>query len=51
MAKKFNEYYHKHQILKAEDDVKNARIALIKSVAQVIENGLNLLGIEVLEKM
>jgi arginyl-tRNA synthetase len=51
LAQKFNEYYHAHQILKAEEKTKNARIALIKSVAQVLKTGLGLLGIEVLEKM
>jgi arginyl-tRNA synthetase len=51
LAQLFNEYYHIHPILKAEENVKNARIALIRCVAQVIENGLSLLGIGVLEKM
>ena len=51
LAQKFNEYYHAHQVLKAEDKIRNARIALIQAVAQVLKNGLNLLGIEVLEKM
>ena len=49
LAQIFNEYYHKHQILNADE--KDARIALIKSVAQVIKNGLYLLGIGVMEKM
>ncbi len=51
LAKKFNEYYHIHQILKAEKGIKDARILLISAVRQVIKNGLNLLGIDVLEKM
>jgi len=51
LAQKFNEYYHMHQILKAEKSVKDARILLISSVKQVIKNGLNLLGIDVLERM
>ena len=51
LAQKFNEYYHIHQILKAEEKIKNARILLISSVKQVIKNGLSLLGIDVLEKM
>ncbi|MAG91965.1 arginine--tRNA ligase [Candidatus Woesearchaeota archaeon] len=51
LAHKFNEYYHIHQILKAEEKVKDARLLLISAVRQVLKNGLNLLGIGVLEKM
>lgn len=51
LAQKFNEYYHVHQILKAGEKIKDARILLISAIRQVIRNGLNLLGIEVLEKM
>jgi arginyl-tRNA synthetase len=38
-------------VLKAEKEVKVARLALIRAVSIVLRNGLNLLGIEVLEKM
>ncbi len=51
LAQKFNEYYHIHQVLKAEEKIKDARILLINAIKQVIKNGLNLLGIGVLEKM
>jgi len=51
LAQKFNEYYHIHQILKADGKTRDARLLLISSVKQVIKNGLSLLGIEVLEKM
>jgi len=51
LAQKFNEYYHIHQVLKAEEKVKDARLLLISAVRQVIKNGLNLLGIDVLDKM
>ena len=51
LAQKFNEYYHIHQVLKADEKVRDARILLISSVGQVIKNGLALLGISVLEKM
>ena len=51
LAQKFNEYYHIHQILKADAQIRDARILLISSVRQVIKNGLNLLGIDVLERM
>ncbi|MBI3027014.1 arginine--tRNA ligase [Candidatus Woesearchaeota archaeon] len=51
LAQKFNEYYHIHQILKADKSIRDARIMLISAVRQVIKNGLNLLGIDVLERM
>ena len=51
LAQQFNEYYHKHNILKADEKVKGARLLLIFAVRQVLKNGLNLLGINVIEKM
>jgi len=46
-----NNFYEKLPVLKAEKNVKSARLALIKSASIVLRNGLNLLGIETLEKM
>ncbi len=52
LAQKFNLFYQKQPILKAEDeDVKNFRLALTAAIGQVIKNGLNLLGIQTVEKM
>ncbi|MBI2660861.1 arginine--tRNA ligase [Candidatus Woesearchaeota archaeon] len=51
LAQELNEYYHMHQILKAEKKVMDARLLLITAVAQVIKNSLGLLGIDVMEKM
>ncbi|QQG44648.1 MAG: arginine--tRNA ligase [Candidatus Roizmanbacteria bacterium] len=51
LAQKFNIFYQKHQILKADDETKNFRLLLTKATAQVIKNGLYLLGIETVEKM
>ena len=51
LAREFNDYYHSVPVLKSEKDVRVARLALINSVAQVLQNGLNLLGIEVVDKM
>lgn len=47
----FNDYYHQIPILKADEEVRLLRLLLIKNIAQVLENGLGLLGIEVLEEM
>ncbi|MFH1255115.1 MAG: DALR anticodon-binding domain-containing protein, partial [bacterium] len=38
-------------VLKAKIEIRQARLALIAAVKQVLENGLNLLGIEAVEKM
>ena len=51
LAKQFNEFYHLHNILKEKQDIKNARLLLASCVRQTLKNSLNLLGIEVLEKM
>lgn len=51
LSQKFNEFYHQHRVLQAKSDVKNARLILISSVAEVIKNGLNLLGVDVLQEM
>jgi arginyl-tRNA synthetase len=38
--------------MNAEDDAtKNARLKLVEATCQVLKNGLNLIGIEVVEKM
>lgn len=51
-AKAFNQFYNKHPVLKAENEqFIAARLALIKATAVVLKNGLNLLGVEVLENM
>ncbi len=51
LAQEFNDYYHSVPVLKAKADVRLARLALISAVSQVIKNGLELLGIETVEKM
>ncbi|WP_367208893.1 arginine--tRNA ligase [Sphingobacterium sp. R2] len=52
VAKIYNKFYHEETILKAEDnDVKNFRLHLSASAAKVIAKGMNLLGIQVPERM
>ncbi len=51
LAKQFNEYYHAYNILKEEEKTKNARLLLASCVRQTLRNSLNLLGIDVLERM
>lgn len=52
LAQKFNLFYKKYKVLKAEDkDITNFRLALTMASSQILKNGLNLLGIKILEKM
>jgi len=52
IAKEFNQFYHDFPILKAEnEDEKNFRINLAKMVGTTIKNAMQLLGIDVPEKM
>ncbi|HPY08705.1 MAG: arginine--tRNA ligase [Patescibacteria group bacterium] len=51
LAQLSNDYYHAINILKAEKRIKKARLSLIRAISQTIKNGLNILGIEVLEEM
>jgi arginyl-tRNA synthetase len=51
LAGLLNNYYESFLVLRAEKDVKLARLNLIKMAGIVLKNGLKLLGIEVLEKM
>ena len=51
LAQDFNIFYDRIPVLKAEVKLRRARLMLIEVVAQVIKNGLNLLGIEVLCRM
>lgn len=52
VAKGFNKFYNAHSVLNLEDeDLKATRLNLVKASLQVIKNGLELLGIGVVEKM
>jgi arginyl-tRNA synthetase len=49
LAQKFNAFYNKHKILGSKDE--ELRIKLTAGTAQVLKNGLNLLGIQAPEHM
>ncbi len=51
LCQEFNSYYHDVPVLKAEEHVKLARLYLLSCVKIVIQNGLELLGIEAPEEM
>jgi arginyl-tRNA synthetase len=52
LAKEFNQFYHDHSILSAEEEnIRLFRIHLSKITGSIIEKGMELLGIEVPERM
>lgn len=52
VAKQYNKFYHEESILKAADEaVKTFRLHLSASTARIIAKGMNLLGIDVPERM
>jgi arginyl-tRNA synthetase len=51
LAQAFNEFYHACPVISDVDEVMKARLLLVSSVKQVLENGLSLLGIVALEEM
>lgn len=52
LAKEFNQYYHDTGILKETDaNLRSMRLALISALASVLRRGMNILGIELPERM
>ena len=52
LTKDFNQFYHEYSILNAENaEAKTLRLTLARNVAKTIKNGMQLLGIEVPERM
>ncbi|MCF8040045.1 MAG: arginine--tRNA ligase [Desulfohalobiaceae bacterium] len=52
LAGMLHRYYNRHQIVNAGDErLTGARLLLVKSVLQVLKNGLNLLGVQPMERM
>lgn len=52
LAREYNQFYHEFTILKEEDNsIRQLRLMLSKVTANVIKTGMNLLGIQVPERM
>ena len=51
LAQAFNEFYHKCPVLSEDKNQTKARLLLVDCVRQVLENGLNMLGIQAPEEM
>ncbi|MEG0069462.1 MAG: DALR anticodon-binding domain-containing protein, partial [Cetobacterium sp.] len=51
LSKKFNSFYNSCPILNQEDKILYSRLLLAERTAAVLKEGLNLLGINTLERM
>lgn len=51
LAQDFNTFYNKVPVLNADKDLKDFRLALVTATAQIIKNSMNLLSIDLPEKM
>ncbi|WNL46155.1 arginine--tRNA ligase [Dyella sp. BiH032] len=51
LANAFHTYYNSHQFLVDDQDLRDARLALVVATQQVLRNGLDLLGLSAPEKM
>ena len=52
LTKEFNQFYHDYSILGADNDKEKVlRLVLAANVAKTLKNGMNLLGIEMPERM
>ncbi|MEZ0345062.1 MAG: arginine--tRNA ligase [Infirmifilum sp.] len=51
LAAEFHRYYDSTPVLKASEGKREARLALVKAVAQVLNNGMELLGIQPPQRM
>jgi arginyl-tRNA synthetase len=51
LASKFNEFYRDYPVLKAEGEIKKNRIAIVAAVSKVLRIGLELMGIQAIERM
>lgn len=51
LAQAFNRFYNEHQILVEDENLKKARVVVVAAARQVLEIGLNLLGIDAPKEM
>ena len=51
LAQEFNRFYHEHPILVEDQDLRNARLALVSAVKYTLKNGLELIGLSAPERV
>jgi len=47
----FNTYYEKYPVINADEPARSFRFKLVQCISQVLENGMNLLGLVPVEQM
>jgi len=51
LAASLHAYYHKHRVMVENEELMQSRLLLMRAVRQVIENGLDILGVSAPEEM
>lgn len=51
LASSFSKFYEKYPILKEVDEIKNSRLQIARLTGRTLKQGMDLLGLEVLDKM
>jgi arginyl-tRNA synthetase len=51
LAQDFNAFYHELPVIQAKPEIMAVRFELLKSIKQVLTNGMNILGIPILKEM
>ncbi|MEK7615410.1 MAG: arginine--tRNA ligase [Patescibacteria group bacterium] len=51
LCRMFSEYYNEVPILKAEEATRKARLGLICAIAQILENGADIMGMSLIDEM
>ena len=51
LAQQFNKFYNTCSVMKAEDELRKARLKLTACTALCIKTALRLIGVDVVEKM
>ena len=51
LAAAFHTYYNAHTFIVADSTLRHARLALIEATRQVLENGLQMLGVSAPDSM
>ena len=51
LAQNFHSCYHKNRVIQDDTELTQARLLLNRAVAQVIRNGLSVLGVSAPERM
>ena len=52
LAKEFNQYYHDYSILREEDsNIRSQRLAMASAIAKTLVKGMDILGIQLPERM